>query len=109
MTGKIKSFIFGLTDEKRREFDEMLRRNDYGGYGEALEWLRFYSVQTSRSALSRYSMELRKRDGILPGMAASAGIKLQLSDLQLLKIDCSERMDRIESKLDKLIDLLEQQ
>ncbi|HBQ2985851.1 TPA: hypothetical protein L7V47_004025 [Klebsiella pneumoniae] len=104
---KNNSFIFSLPEDKRHAFDAMLRRNDYGGYQEALEWLRFYNVISSRSALCRYSMALRKRDGIAPCSAGGTLARLQVLDGKQRREHDLKWKDRIEAKLDRLLELLE--
>ena len=107
MASKVKSFILELPEDKRMEFDDMLRRYGYGGYDKALEWLRFYNVTSSRSSISRYSAGLRKRDGIMEGPAGGHHIRFQSLDLQRIRGNDIQWMQRVEAKLDRLLELLE--
>jgi hypothetical protein len=107
MYNKVKSFILQLPEDKRLAFDDMLRRNGYGGYEEALEWLKFYNVTSSRSAISRYSTGLRKRDGVMEGAAGGHHIRFQSLELKRIRENDCEWMKRIELKLDRLLELLE--
>lgn len=102
-----KNFILRLAEDKRQQFDDMLRRNGYGGYSEALEWLRFYNVISSRTALSRYSALLRKRDGVTEGAAGSYHVRTHRDTLKRISENDIQWMQRVEAKLDRLLELLE--
>lgn len=107
MKSRVKSFILKLTEEERQEFDSLLRRNDYGGYYEALGWLKSHNVASSRTAVYRYSKGLRMRDGVTKGEAGSYSIRYQKLDVQRVRENEIQMMMRIESKLDRLLSLLE--
>lgn len=109
MDSRGRNFILQLPEDKRQKFDDMLRRNGYGGYSEALEWLRFYNVTSSRSAVSRYSSLLRKRDGVIEGAAGSYHIRTHRDALKRLSENDTQWMQRIEEKLDRLLEILEKE
>jgi hypothetical protein len=100
------NFILRLAEDKRQQFDDMLRRNGYGG---TLRRLNGFVLQciSSRTALSRYSALLRKRDGVTEGAAGSYHVRTHRDTLKRISENDIQWMQRVEAKLDRLLELLE--
>lgn len=58
------SVLAKLDAENKKQLDKKLREEGYGNYDDIFEWLRLSGIETSRSALHRYGMNLKARDRV---------------------------------------------
>ena len=61
---RTRSFVQQLGLEELAEFESEIRRWGYGQSERLVDWLAGKGIKTSRSAVSRYEVALRERDGI---------------------------------------------
>lgn len=58
-----KSFVSDLPDIILHELNEKIRLVKYGDHDANVEWLNDLGYNSSRSAMGRYALELKKLDG----------------------------------------------
>lgn len=78
MAGR-KSFITNLTEEHVLELHSRVRNARYGEHDGMVDWLKSLGYTVSRSAMARYSSELKKRDGY-EGTAGSFTLHTAIND-----------------------------
>ncbi|WP_392434905.1 hypothetical protein ACF3VQ_09245 [Yersinia sp. HM-2024] len=78
MAGR-KSFITNLTDEHIFALHTRIRNARYGEHDDMVDWLKSLGYAVSRSAMARYSGELKRRDGY-EGTAGSFTLHSAIND-----------------------------
>ncbi len=58
-----KSFVSDLPDTVLHELNDRIRAAKYGDHDTNVEWLDDLGYNSSRSAMGRYALELKKLDG----------------------------------------------
>ena len=72
-----KSFISSLPKDVVLELNDVIRQHEYGDHESNVAWLKQKGFQVSRSAMHRYTAELKARDGF----DGSAGSFKLIADL----------------------------
>ena len=82
---RAKCFVQMMSVDMLLEFEEEIRRLGYGQSAVVAEWLAARGVKSSKSAVARYELALRERDGIsAPGGSLRAVVTAQGSSLDTL-------------------------
>lgn len=73
-----KSSLFNLTNDVKEELHFRLRTSNYSGFIELETWLRSLGYKTSKSAIHRYSQNLKELDGF-EGRSGSHHLAVQIN------------------------------
>lgn len=103
---KPRSFVQLLTPDLLIEFEDKIRRWGYGQSDLLVGWLAENGVKSSRSAVCRYEMVLRERDGITaPGGSIRAVVTAQGASLDTLT-GLYRRLGQLEYERAKLLEMI---
>lgn len=98
------SVVKKLPKKLRDELDERLRASSYGDIILHTEWLQEKGVKCSKSALHRYSMELKTRDRAASSIARD--MRDDLSDREA--VDLLLELGTLRVKEKRILDRLEE-
>ena len=103
-----KSFISSLPKDVVLELNDVIRQHEYGDHESNVAWLKQKGFQVSRSAMHRYTAELKARDGF-DGSAGSFKLTADLmakdSNLDLLYQELGQIEFRKQEILERIREL----
>nr|DAX18352.1 MAG TPA: Protein of unknown function (DUF3486) [Caudoviricetes sp.] len=104
-----KSFITALPKEIVEALHERIRAAEYGDHMAMVEWVKQQGYHASKSAMCRYTLELKARDGY-EGGAGSFKLHTQMhskdSNLEMLYKELGELEYRRQEILNRIRDLM---
>ena len=103
---KPRSFVQLLTPDLLMEFEDIIRRWGYGQSDMLVSWLAENGVKSSRSAVCRYEIALRERDGTTAqGGSIRAVVTAQGASLDTLT-GLYRRLGQLEYERAKLLEMI---
>ena len=98
------SVIDQMPKELRSQLDERLRETGYSNLMEHAEWLQEQGVNASKSAVGRYSVELKTKDRAATSIAR--GMREDLSDREA--VDLLMELGALRVKEKRILDRLQE-